>query len=81
MKQRTNKANQEQPKPGAEAEQKSKDKAPKTGEITPEIDAILKLYPQYDKVYITPKGFVHPGNAPKYLTEGATLYVNKYFNK
>jgi hypothetical protein len=72
---------QEQPKPEAKAEQKSSGKAPKKGEITPEIDAILKLYPQYEKVYITPQGFVHPENAPEYITKGATLYVNKYFNK
>ena len=74
-------AAQEQPKPEAEAEQKTNGKNVKKGEINEAVDAILKLYPQYEKLYITSKGFVHPANAPKYLTEDAVLYENKYFIK
>ncbi len=42
---------------------------------------LMRLYPSYEEMWITPKGFVHPVGAPKYLTKGATLYKNKYFNK
>lgn len=44
------------------------------------VEKLMKLYPQYEKLYITPQGFVHPENAPKYVLENATLYTNKYFN-
>ena len=63
------------PEAAPEADKKGKTK------IAPEIDAILKLYPQYDKVYVTKEGFVHPGNAPEYQRKGAVLYANPYFNK
>ena len=50
-------------------------------EITPQIDKIMKLYPQYERIYITKEGFVHPYGAPKYLIKGATLYTNKYYKQ
>ena len=50
-------------------------------ELTPEIEGIMKLYPQYERIYITKEGFVHPYGVPKHLTEGATLYTNKYYKQ
>lgn len=44
-----------------------------------QILRIMKLYPQYEEMWITPNGFVHPKNAPKYCTKGATLYKNKFY--
>lgn len=41
---------------------------------------LMRLYPQYEKLWITPKGFVHPEGAPKYLLKGAKLFTNKFFN-
>ena len=41
---------------------------------------LMRLYPQYEKIWVTPKGFVHPEKAPKYLLEGAILYSNKFYN-
>lgn len=43
------------------------------------IEKLMKLYPQYESFYATPTGFVHPIDAPQYLTKGATLYKNKYY--
>lgn len=40
----------------------------------------MRLYPQYEKIWITPKGFVHPEGAPQYLLKGAKLLKNKFFN-
>lgn len=48
---------------------------------TDPVDRILKLYPQYKEVYITPNGFVHPKGVPAYLIKGAKLYKNKFYNK
>lgn len=43
------------------------------------VDKLMRLYPQYKKIWITPNGFVHPEGVPEYLTKGATLYENKYY--
>ena len=63
------------------------DKTKKTsaeGEAIEEISSreaeLMRLYPQYKKLWITPKGFVHPEGAPQYLLKGAKLFKNKYFN-
>lgn len=54
----------------------------KKSDDTPEnIQALMKLYPNYEEFYVTPKGFVHPAGVPEYLRKGATLYKNKFFNK
>lgn len=41
---------------------------------------LMRLYPQYEKIWITPQGFVHPEGAPQYLLKGAKLLKNKFFN-
>lgn len=41
----------------------------------------MRLYPQYEEIWITPKGFVHPVGVPEYLLKGATLYKNEFYNK
>jgi hypothetical protein len=45
------------------------------------VDKLMRLYPQYKKIWITPNGFVHPEGVPDYLTKGATLYENKYYKQ
>lgn len=42
---------------------------------------LMKMYPQYEEMYITPQGFVHPAGTPEYARKGAKLYKNKFFNK
>lgn len=64
---------QEQPKKGDEEQ-----KAP-NAEITPQVEKLMQLYPQYEQIYITKNGFVHPFGAPQYLIADATLYKNKYY--
>lgn len=49
-------------------------------EISSRDVELMRLYPQYEKIWITPKGFVHPEGAPKYLLNGAKLLKNKFFN-
>lgn len=49
-------------------------------EVSPEVDKLMQLYPQYEQIYITKDGFVHPFGAPQYLIADAILYTNKYFN-
>lgn len=49
--------------------------------IPSDVLALMKLYPQYEEFYVTPKGFVHPAGVPEYLRKGATLYKNRFFNK
>lgn len=62
-------------------EQKAADKEDKKEEIPAEAENLMRLYPQYEKIWITPEGFVHPEGAPGYLIKDAKLYKNKYFNK
>ena len=64
---------QEQPK-GEVEEQKATNV-----EITPQVEKLMRLYPQYEQIYITKDGFVHPFGAPQYLIADATLYKNKYY--
>ena len=49
-------------------------------EISARDEELMRLYPQYEKIWITPKGFVHPVGAPQYLLKGAKLFKNKFFN-
>lgn len=51
----------------------------KETEIPQKVDELLKLYPQYEKLWVTKNGFVHQEDAPKYLTHDAVLYKNKYY--
>lgn len=48
--------------------------------ISPREAELMRLYPQYEKIWITPKGFVHPEGTPAYLLKGAKLFKNKFFN-
>lgn len=43
------------------------------------VEKLMKLYPQYDKLYISKNGFVYPEGASERLVKDATLYTNKYF--
>ncbi len=49
-------------------------------DISPRDLELMRLYPQYEKIWITPKGFVHPEGAPQFLLKGAKLFKNKFFN-
>ena len=48
--------------------------------IPPFVENLMRLYPQYESIWVTPKGFVHPEGAPQYLVKDAKLYKNKYYN-
>lgn len=52
-----------------------------TSEIPRNVIGLMKLYPQYEEMWVTANGFVHPKNAPSYCTKGAKLYKNKFYNK
>lgn len=41
---------------------------------------LMRLYRQYERLWITPDGFVHPEGSPQYLLKGAKLYTNNFFN-
>ncbi len=41
----------------------------------------MRLYPQYEELWITPHGFVHPVGVPQYLLKDAKLYKNEFYNK
>lgn len=49
--------------------------------VNTKVLELMKLYPHYEELWITPSGFVHPKNAPKYCTKGATLFKNKFYKK
>lgn len=49
--------------------------------ISPRDAELMRLYPQYEKFWVTPRGFVHPEGAPKYLIKDAKLLTNKFFHK
>lgn len=49
--------------------------------VSPHIEELMRLYSQYEEIWITPKGFVHPAGTPQYLIKDAKLYKNKYFTK
>lgn len=45
------------------------------------VDRMLALYPQYERAYVSKKGFVFPENTPEWQRGDAILYENKYFTK
>ena len=53
----------------------------KEEKIPQNVLRLMKMYPQYEEMYITPQGFVHPAGTPEYARKGAKLYKNKFFNK
>lgn len=50
-------------------------------DIPEKILELMRLYPHYEKFWVTSKGFVHPDGVPQYLIKDATLYTNIYYNK
>lgn len=78
-------------KPQSEAETsvpndiKEVEEAPKKSKTADEISSrdaeLMRLYPQYEEIWITPDGFVHPKGASAFLLKGAKLYKNKFYNK
>ena len=47
--------------------------------IPENVNELMRLYPQYDEIWVTSNGFVHPKGVPAYLTKDAVLYKNKYY--
>lgn len=66
----------ETPEGGQETEDKKEEE-----ELPGKILTLMRLYPQYEKIWINTDGFVHPNGVPPYLQKGATLYTNKSYNK
>lgn len=70
-------------------EQSEKERATEVGdeqmmveeELPAKVDELLKLYPQYEEIWITIEGFVHPVGVPEYLLKNAIKYKNKYFKQ
>lgn len=56
-------------------------KGDETDEISPRDAELMRLYPQYEEIWITPDGFVHPKGASPFLLKGAKLFKNKFYNK
>ena len=75
----TEKAPEEEKTP--EEEKVSEKETSEEAAVSPYVERLMKLYPQYKKFWVTKKGFVHPEGVPEHLTKGATLYTNKYYNK
>ena len=44
------------------------------------VTRLMRLYPQYEKLWISEQGFVHPEATPKYMRGDAMLYTNIFFN-
>lgn len=63
----------------AKAQSSEKTEPEKSTEPSAKVLNLMRLNPQYEEIWVTPHGFVHPKNAPKYCTAGATLYKNKYY--
>lgn len=57
------------------------DEAKSQENLPANVIAAMRLYPQYEEMWITPRGFVHPVGVPQYLLKGAKLYKNKFYNK
>lgn len=41
----------------------------------------MRLYPQYEELWITSRGFVHPLGVPQYILKDAKRYKNIFYNK
>lgn len=66
---------------GTKKETKSAKKEVANTEIPENVDKLMKLYPQYEEIYVTPQGFVHTKDATEYLLKDAVLYKNKYYKQ
>ena len=42
---------------------------------------LMCLYPQYERVYVSTKGFVYTENTPEAMRGDAILYVNKFYKQ
>ena len=62
-------------KTDVKSEEKAEVKVPEN------VEELMRLYPQYEQFYVTPKGYLRPVGTPEYLLKGAVLYKNKFFNK
>lgn len=62
-----------------ETDVKSEEKA--EVKVPENVEELMRLYPQYEQFYVTPKGYLRPVGTPEYLLKGAVLYKNKFFNK
>lgn len=76
---------EEQKVPEAEStteqvEQKAEEQKVPEADVPANVEKLMQLYPQYEQIYVTKDGFVHPVGAPQYLVADATLYKNKYYN-
>ena len=52
----------------------------KKEEIPASVDKILKLFPEYEKLYVDEKGGVYTSETALPQTHIARLYTNPYFN-
>ena len=52
-----------------------------TDEVDEVVDKVLRLYPQYESLYVDSKGFVFTEGTSKAMRGNAKLYKNKYFKK
>lgn len=64
-----------------QTEKPVEDKEQDEVEVPPYVAELMRLYPQYDEFWITPRGFLHPKGMPTHLLKDAVLYKNKFFNK
>ncbi len=79
MKKKNTEATVEQPIPSTEVETTVEQSGqPKVDE---RIEHLMKCYPQYENMYISPQGFVYPENAPEYQRKDAILYHNIHYQK
>lgn len=62
------------------SEVSAKDKE-ENAKIPPHVVELMRLYPHYEKFWVTSRGFVRPVGTPKYLLKDAVLYENKFYNK
>lgn len=49
-------------------------------EVSPIVDAALKAFPEYEKLYVGRHGQVYTLDTPESIRKDAVLYENKYFN-
>ena len=69
------KTNKEQPSAKENPEEEA------TDEVDEVVDKVLRLYPQYESLYVDSKGFVFTEGTSKAMRGNAKLYKNKYFKK
>lgn len=63
------------------SQKQSSSKSTAKEELPANVEKLMRLYPHYEEIWITPRGFVHPAGVPKYLLKDAKLYKNIFYNK